>query len=81
MPRNFPGTCDTNEDYPTGLTASDACDDLIWNLRSEAARIDWRRLQIVRDWVHKFNVHRLKGLIARSPRTQRSRFMEQHRRH
>jgi hypothetical protein len=38
-------------------------------------------LQIVQDWVHKFNVHRLKGLIARSPPAQRSRFMDQHRRH
>jgi transposase len=47
--------------------------------RTEAARIGGVTLQIVRDWVVKFNVHGPEGLIDRKPPGQPSRLTEAHR--
>jgi transposase len=47
--------------------------------RTEAARIGGVTLQIVRDWVHKFNVQGPEGLIDRKPPGQPSRLTEGHR--
>ena len=47
--------------------------------RSEAARIGGVTLQIVRDWVVKFNAHGPDGLIDRKPPGQPPRLNEAHR--
>ena len=47
--------------------------------RTEAARIGGVTLQIVRDWVVKFNVHGPEGLIDRKPPGQPSRLTDSHR--
>ena len=47
--------------------------------RSEAARIGGVTLQIVRDWVVKFNAHGPDGLIDRKPPGQPSRLTDRHR--
>ena len=47
--------------------------------RTEAARIGGVTLQIVRDWVVKFNAHGPDGLIDRKPPGQPSRLTEAHR--
>jgi transposase len=47
--------------------------------RTEAARIGGVTLQIVRDWVVKFNAHGPEGLIDRKPPGQPSRLTEAHR--
>ena len=47
--------------------------------RSEAARIGGVTLQIVRDWVVKFNAHGPEGLIDRKPPGQPSRLTHAHR--
>src|SRR3954451_7925263 len=47
--------------------------------RTEAARIGGVTLQIVRDWVVKFNAHGLEGLIDRKPPGQPSRLTHAHR--
>ena len=47
--------------------------------RTEAARIGGVTLQIVRDWVVKFNVHGPEGLIDRKPPGQPSRLTDAHR--
>src|ERR1700678_279119 len=47
--------------------------------RTEAAKIGGVRLQIVRDWVMKFNAHGPEGLIDRKPPGQRSRLNGAHR--
>jgi len=49
--------------------------------RTEAARIGGVTLQIVRDWVLKFNAHGPEGLIDRKPPGQPSRLTNQHRQH
>ncbi len=49
--------------------------------RTEAARIGGVTLQIVRDWVLKFNTHGPEGLIDRKPPGQPSRLTDQHRQH
>jgi transposase len=49
--------------------------------RTEAARMGGVTLQIVRDWVLKFNAHGPEGLIDRKPPGQPSRLTEQHRQH
>src|SRR3954447_22028341 len=49
--------------------------------RTEAARIGGGTLQIVRDWVLKFNAHGPEGLIDRKPPGQPSRLSDDHRRH
>src|SRR4051795_9761338 len=49
--------------------------------RTEAARIGGVTLQIVRDWVLKFNAHGPEGLIDRKPPGQPSRLTDHHRRH
>ena len=48
--------------------------------RTEAARIGGVTLQIVRDWVVKFNAHGPEGLIDRKPPGQPSRLTDAHRR-
>jgi transposase len=47
--------------------------------RTEAARIGGVTLQIVRDWVVKFNAHGPEGLIARKPPGQPSKLTDAHR--
>ena len=47
--------------------------------RSEAARIGGVTLQIVRDWVVKFNAHGPEGLVGRKPPGPPSRLMDVHR--
>ena len=47
--------------------------------RTEAARIGGVTLQIVRDWVMKFNAHGPDGLIDRKPPGQPSRLTDSHR--
>jgi transposase len=47
--------------------------------RSEAARIGGVTLQIVRDWVVKFNAHGPEGLIDRKPPGPPSRLTDVHR--
>jgi transposase len=47
--------------------------------RTEAARIGGVTLQIVRDWVMKFNAHGPDGLIDRKPPGQPSRLTHAHR--
>src|SRR5215203_4522292 len=47
--------------------------------RTEAARIGGVTLQIVRDWVVKFNAHGPDGLIDRKPPGQPSRLTDSHR--
>jgi len=47
--------------------------------RSEAARIGGVTLQIVRDWVVKFNAHGPEGLIDRKPPGQPARLNHTHR--
>ena len=47
--------------------------------RSEAARIGGVTLQIVRDWVVKFNAHGPEGLINRKPPGQPSKLTDAHR--
>jgi transposase len=47
--------------------------------RTEAARIGGVTLQIVRDWVVKFNAHGPEGLIARKPPGQPSLLTDAHR--
>jgi transposase len=47
--------------------------------RTEAAKIGGVRLQIVRDWVIKFNAHGPEGLIDRKPPGPRSRLNGAHR--
>src|SRR3954469_15530374 len=47
--------------------------------RTEAARIGGVTLQIVRDWVVKFNAHGLEGLIDRKPPGQPPRLTDAHR--
>jgi transposase len=47
--------------------------------RSETAKIGGVTLQIVRDWVVKFNAHGPEGLIDRKPAGQPSRLDETHR--
>jgi transposase len=47
--------------------------------RTEAARIGGVTLQIVRDWVVKFNAHGPEGLINRKPPGQPSRLTDAHR--
>jgi transposase len=47
--------------------------------RSEAARIGGVTLQIVRDWVVKFNAHGPEGLIDRKPLGPPSRLTDAHR--
>src|SRR3954453_9903702 len=47
--------------------------------RTEAARIGGVTLQIVRDWVVKFNAHGPEGLIDRKPPGQPSRLTDAHR--
>ena len=47
--------------------------------RTEAARIGGVTLQIVRDWVVKFNAHGPDGLIDRRPPGQPSKLSEAHR--
>ena len=47
--------------------------------RTEAAEIGGVTLQIVRDWVVKFNAHGPDGLIDRKPPGQPSRLTEMHR--
>ncbi len=47
--------------------------------RTEAARIGGVTLQIVRDWVVKFNAHGREGLIDRKPPGQPSRLTDAHR--
>ena len=47
--------------------------------RSEAARIGGVTLQIVRDWVVKFNAHGPEGLIDRKPPGPPSRLTDAHR--
>ena len=49
--------------------------------RTEAARIGGVTLQIVRDWVLKFNAQGPEGLIDRKPPGQPSRLTDDHRRH
>jgi transposase len=49
--------------------------------RTEAARIGGVTLQIVRDWVLKFNAHGPEGLIDRKPTGQPSRLTDHHRQH
>lgn len=49
------------------------------NTRTEAARIGGVTLQIVRDWVVKFNAHGPDGLIDRKPPGQPSRLNDKHR--
>ena len=49
--------------------------------RTEAARIGGVTLQIVRDWVLKFNAHGPEGLIDRKPPGQPSRLTDRHRQH
>src|SRR6187200_3747920 len=49
--------------------------------RTEAARIGGVTLQIVRDWVVKFNAHGPVGLINRKPPGQPSRLSDHHRHH
>jgi transposase len=49
--------------------------------RTEAARIGGVTLQIVRDWVLKFNAQGPDGLIDRKPPGQPSRLTDDHRRH
>src|SRR5271167_4040364 len=47
--------------------------------RTEAAKIGGVTLQIVRDWVVKFNAHGPDGLIDRKPPGQPSRLNDSHR--
>src|SRR5947207_15067552 len=47
--------------------------------RTEAAKIGGVTLQIVRDWVVKFNAHGPEGLIDRKPPGQPSRLDDTHR--
>ena len=47
--------------------------------RSEAAKIGGVTLQIVRDWVVKFNAHGPEGLIDRKAPGQPARFNDAHR--
>jgi transposase len=47
--------------------------------RTEAARIGGVTLQIVRDWVLRFNAHGPEGLIDRKPPGQPSRLTDAHR--
>lgn len=47
--------------------------------RSEAARLGGVTLQIIRDWVVKFNAHGSDGLINRKAPGQPSRLKEEHR--
>ena len=47
--------------------------------RTEAARIGGVTLQIVRDWVVKFNAHGSEGLIDRKPPGQPSKLTDAHR--
>ena len=47
--------------------------------RTEAARIGGVTLQIVRDWVVKFNAHGPEGLIDRKPPGQPSKLTDAHR--
>jgi transposase len=47
--------------------------------RTEAARIGGVTLQVVRDWVVKFNAHGPEGLINRKPPGQPSRLTNAHR--
>ena len=47
--------------------------------RTEAARIGGVTLQIVRDWVVKFNAHGPEGLVDRKPPGQPSRLNDTHR--
>jgi transposase len=49
--------------------------------RTEAARMGGVTLQIVRDWVLKFNAQGPDGLIDRKPPGQPSRLTDDHRRH
>ncbi len=49
--------------------------------RTEAARIGGVTLQIVRDWVIKFNAHGPQGLIDRKPPGQPAILSEAHRQH
>jgi transposase len=49
--------------------------------RTEAAQIGGVTLQIVRDWVVKFNAQGPEGLIDRKPPGQPSRLTDQHRHH
>jgi transposase len=49
--------------------------------RTEAARIGGVTLQIVRDWVVKFNAHGPEGLVDRKPPGQPSRLSDHHRHH
>src|SRR5919107_948113 len=49
--------------------------------RTEAARIGGVTLQIVRDWVLKFNAQGPEGLIDRKPPGQPSRLADHHRQH
>jgi transposase len=49
--------------------------------RSEAAKVAGVTLQIVRDWVLKFNAQGPDGLIDRKPPGQPSRLTDDHRRH
>ena len=47
--------------------------------RTEAAKIGGVRLQIIRDWVMKFNAHGPEGLIDRKPPGQAPRLNGAHR--
>src|SRR5213082_4261664 len=47
--------------------------------RSEAARIGGVTLQIVRDWVVRFNAHGPEGLVNRKPPGQPSKLTDAHR--
>ena len=49
--------------------------------RTEAAQIGGVTLQIVRDWVLKFNAQGPEGLIDRKPTGQPSRLTDAHRQH
>ena len=68
-----------DEGRSPGPAASCAGRDLRGRIAHEAARIGGVTLQIVRDWVLKFNAHGPEGLIDRKPPGQPSRLTDAHR--
>ena len=67
------------EGWSAGTATARAGGDLEGATRSEAAKIGGVTLQIVRDWVVKFNTHGPEGLIDRKAPGQLARLNDTHR--
>src|SRR3979411_1314732 len=71
--------CEKDKGRAAGAAASGAGGNHDGATRTEAARIGGVTLQIVRDWVVKFNSHGPDGLIDRKAPGQSSKLNDKHR--